>query len=378
MNDRLKHNLDRQLSVIAWTEADAHAVRSGMREDAHARRKLPAVLVLAVLLVLMVTAAVAATQSGLLGLIQRMQYPDLPADAQAYIQTDGVMLETEDFIVTIPEHYYDGRTLRTSVTVTPKEGKKLLYPIDKVTNRWQELIHMDANDADPEDTRTVMDMFSAFEEVHSVQLLSFCDGEYLQESSPHVYYTCDYAFDPETCALTFLVQARSEESLLQRKLTQKISIYRDNVGIPQKATHAIIMEANVKPEVYACTTPVLYPEAGVRINSLTLEVLPQDIYYTIDFTIPDWKGELYNRTNSPAIMFLFYKSIPEEGVAAEYLSSGLRSLHNMRWIDDEHSIATGVLSRSELSDTYYIAIRDFAQQKRLGVNAFHVHPVDAE
>ena len=50
----------------------------------------------------------------------------------------------------------------------------------------------------------------------------------------------------------------------------------------------------------------------------------------------------------------------------------------MRQIDDEHSIAAGVLSRSELNDTYYICIRDFVQQKRLGVNTFHVHPVNAE
>lgn len=383
MNDRMKHNLDRQLMDVEWTPANANAVRLGMQKQPAPRRKMPIALVVALVAALMVTAAVATTQTGLLGLIQRMQYPDLPNDAQGYIQNDDITLETDDFLVTIPEHYYDGHTLRTTVTVRPKEGRKLLYTYGIATYEpWQKLIQLNKQDIDPSDTRTLQDMFSAFDKVHSVHLNLLCDGLVLQEDDfLHVYYTRDFAFDPETCTLTFFLQAQFEENLPQREMELKMTIYENQEGMlvhHQRLLHSMTLTANAQPEVYACTEPSYYPEAGVRINSLTLEVLPQDIYYTIDFTILDWKGQLYNRTKSPAIMIMFYQSIPEEGEPAKYLDNGLRDQTNIHWIDDEHSSTTGVLSRSELSDTYYIGIRDFVQQKRLGVNALHVHPVDAQ
>lgn len=381
MNEQMKQDLDRQLSPVEWTEADTRAVRLGMQEKEAPRRKLRAGLALALLLVLMGTAAVAGTQNGLLGLIQRMQYPDLPNEAQSYIQADDITLETDDFLVTIPEHYYDGRTLRTTVTVRPKEGRKLLYTYGVATYEpWQKLIQLDKLNVDPNDTRTLQDMFSAFDKVHSVHLNLLCDGLVLQDSLPFVYYTRDFAFDPETCTLTFFLQARFEENLPQREMELKMTIYENEDGMlvhHQRLLHSMTLTANTQREVYECTEPSYYPKAGVRINSLTLEVLPQDIYYTIDFTIMDWQGERF-RTNSPAIMFAFYQSIPEDGEIATYLDNGRRGQDNMRWIDDEHSTATGVLSRSELHDTYYICIRDFVQQKRLGVNALHVHPVDGE
>lgn len=382
MNERMKQDLDRQLAPVEWTAADTHAVRLGMQEKRSPRRKLRAGLVLALLLVLMGTAAVAGTQNGLLGLIQRMQYPDLPNEAQSYIQTDDVTLETDDFLVTIPEHYYDGRTLRTTVTVRPKEGRKLLYTYGVASYEpWQKLIQLDKLNVDPNDTRTLQDMFSAFDKVHCVHLNLLCDGEVLQDRMPVVFFTRDFVFDPETCTLTFFLQARFEEQLPQREMELKMTIYENEDGMlvhHQRLLHSMTLTANTQRVVYECTEPSYYPKAGVRINSLTLEVLPQDIYYTIDFTILDWKGELYNRTKSPAIMFAFYQSIPQEGELAQYLADGLRGITNMRRIDDEHSVETGVLSRSELHDTYYICIRDFVQQKRLGVNALQVHPVDGE
>ena len=383
MNDRMKQNLDRQLCDVAWTAADTHAVRLGMLEQPAPRRKMPAALVLALVAMLMVTAAVATTQSGLLGLIQRMQYPDLPNEAQSYIQAADITLETDDFLVTIPEHYYDGRTLRTTVTVRPKEGRKLLYTYGVASYEpWQKLIQLDKLDVDPNDTRTLQDMFTAFDKVHCVHLNLVCDGVVLQESGfIPAYYTRDFAFDPETCTLTFFLQAKFEEFLPQREMELKMTIYENEEGMlvhHQRLLHSMTLTANVQPQVYESSEPSYYPEAGVRINKLTLEVLPQDIYYTIDFTILDWKGQLYHRTKSPAIMFSFYKSIPEEGAPAEHLSSGRGSITNIRPINDEHAISAGVLSRSELNDTYYICIRDFVQQKRLGVNTFHVHPVNAE
>lgn len=381
MNERLKHDLDRQLSFVAWTEDDARAVRRGMQE-AKPRRRMRCVLVVALILALLGTAAVAGTQTGLVGLIRRMQYPDLPNEAQTYVQTDDVTLETDDFLVSLPEHYYDGRTLRVTVTVSPKQGRRLLYTYGVSTyDPWQKLIQLDKLDADPGDTRTIQDMFGAFDKVHSVHLNLLCDGVVLQENDPFVYFTRDFAFDPASCTLTFFLQARFEEELPQRRMELKMTVYENVEGMltnHQRLLHDMTVTANTPHEVYACTVPSDYPEAGVRINSLTLKVYPQDIYYTIDFTMLEWKGEWYKRANSPAIWFMFYKSVPEDGAVADYLDTGLRGLHNMRKIDEEHSVATGVLARSEMNDTYYVGIMDFVQRKRLGVNPLRVHPVEDE
>lgn len=379
MSDNMKQALDHQLSAVEWTAEDERRLRLRMQEEKRpARRKLPAGLVLALVAMLMVTVAIATTQNGLLGLIQRMKYPDLSSDAQEYIQIDNVTLETQDFTITIPEHYYDGRSLRTSVTIIPKEGSKLLYVYGTpTTTPWQKLICMDESNADPSDTRTIQDMVSAFKQVYSVQLLAFCDGEYLKGMDPFVWYTCDYSFDPETCALTFLLQAKFEEMLPQRELTLKTAIYRDGAGIPQKIDHTMMLAAVAEPELYECTEPAVFAEAGVRIDKLTFEVLPQDVYYTINYTILDWKESTY-RAGHPAIWFDFCKVLPQKGVPLDLLSSGLHSLHNYRPVEGMQYVQTGTLARSEFSDTYYIVARDMGRKIRYEANAFSVHLVSAE
>jgi len=381
MNEQMKQDLNRQLSPVEWTEADTHAVRLGMQEKRSPRRKLRAGLVLALLLVLMGTAAVAGTQNGLLGLIQRMQYPDLPNEAQSYIQTDDVTLETDDFLVTIPEHYYDGRTLRTTVTVRPKEGRKLLYTYGVASYEpWQKLVQLDKLNVDPNDTRTLQDMFSAFDKVHSVHLNLLCDDLVLQESLPFVYYTRDFAFDPETCTLTFFLQARFEEQLPQREMELKMTIYENEDGMlvhHQRLLHSMTLTATTQPEVYECTEPVIYPEAGVRIDKLTLQVLPQDIYYTIDYTILEWKESTF-RAGHPAIWFDFCRTPPQKGVPIDLLSSGLNSIHNYRPVEGMQYVQTGTLARSEFNDTCYIVARDMGRKIRYEANAFPVHLVDVE
>lgn len=381
MNEQMKQGLDRQLSSVEWTEADAHAVRLGMQEKKAPRRKLRAGLVLALLLVLMGTAAVAGTQNGLLGMIQRLQYPDLPNEAQSYIQADDITLETDDFLVTIPEHYYDGRTLRTTVTVRPKEGRKLLYTYGIATYEpWQKLIQMNKLNVDPNDTRTLQDMFSTFDKVHSVHLNLLCDGLVLQESLPFVYYTRDFAFDPETCTLTFFLQARFEENLPQREMELKMTIYENEEGMlvhHQRLLHSMTLTANTQREVYECTEPVIYPEAGVRIDKLTLQVLPQDIYYTIDYTILEWKESTF-RAGHPAIWFDFCRTPPQKGVPIDLLSSGLNSLHNYRPVEGMQYVQTGTLARSEFNDTCYIVARDMGRKIRYEANAFSVHLVAGE
>ena len=381
MNDRMKQNLDRQLCDVAWTAADTHAVRLGMLEQPAPRRKMPAALVLALVAMLMVTAAVATTQSGLLGLIQRMQYPDLPNEAQSYIQTDGTTLETEDFLVTIPESYYDGRTIRMTVTVAPKEGRKLLYSNTVSTNSpWQRLIHMKGSDEDRSDTRTVQDLFDEFERVHSVHLNVVCDEITLVEGAVPFFYSREFAFDPETCTLTFFLQARLEENLPEREVGLKMTIYENVDGMlvhHQRLLHTILLKNTTTADMYECNEPSYFPEAGVRIDKLALEVRPQDIYYTIDYTILDWKGS-YTQRGIPSLFLWFYKTLPPQEGPAKKLSSGLNTSNCYRRVKDTQYVVTGVLARSELHDTYYIGVRDEIQKIRLGVNTFHVHPVNAE
>ena len=382
MNEQMKQDLDRQLSPVEWTEADTHAVRLGMQEKGSPRRKLRAGLVLALLLVLMGTAAVAGTQNGLLGLIQRMQYPDLPNEAQSYIQTDDVTLETDDFLVTIPEHYYDGRTLRTTVTVRPKEGRKLLYTYGVASYEpWQKLIQLDKLNVDPNDTRTLQDMFSAFDKVHSVHLNLLCDGLVLQENDIiPAYFTRDFAFDPETCTLTFFLQARFEEFLPQREMELKMTIYENEEGMlvhHQRLLHSMTLTANTQPEVYECTEPVVFPEAGVRIDKLTLKVLPQDIYYTIDYTILEWKESTF-RAGEPAIWFDFCRSMPQKGKPIDMLSIGLKGMSYYRQVEGMHFVQTGTFASSEQLNAYYLVARDMGRKIRYEANAFPVHLVDVE
>lgn len=380
MKNDMKNALDSQLAPVQWTEADARAVRLAMdaKPARSPRRFLVVALSLAIMLI--VTVAVAASQGGLLSLIQKMQYPDVDASTQAYIQTDAMLLETEDFNIAVPEYYYDGRSLRMIVSFTPKEGHWLLYPSGWATNLWQELLHMDSSDADDADTRRVQDLFDSFEQVYSIQLDVSSQGKSLADTVPAISYSRNFAFDPETCTLSFLLQTRFREDYSRRNVTLKIAIRQNDAGTlvnPQNFTHTLSLTAAAEPEVYVCTEPATFPEAGVRIDKLTLEVLPQDIYYTIDYTILEWK-ESSIQPGASAIWFRFYETLPEGNAPATVLSSGLASYAWNRSVDGMQYVQTGVLARSELHDTYYIAARDMGLKIRYESHTFQVHPVSAE
>lgn len=377
MTEPLRQALNSALSGLVWTERDAQRVRRGM-QPAPRRRSLRLAVALTLTALLLTTVALATTQTGLWELIRRVQYPDLPPDARSAVVTVAADLSTEDFTISVPETYYDGRTLRLTVTVTPRASRTLLYTNGiSTTDPWQKLISMDESDMDPTDARRMKDLFGEFDQVCTVHLQLWGDGQLLSDDP--LLFTRNFAFDPESCTLTFLLQCGFREALPRRTFTLKADVSRNENGFltgTQSAECTLPLEAVCAPQVLVCTEPALFAEAGVRIDRLTLEVLPQDIYYTIDYTILTWR-ESATRPGEPAIWLRFYRTVPERYGGAERLSSGLHSLAHQRPVGDMRYTLTGVLSRSELLDEYVIGAVDLTRRQLYEVNVLPVHPADA-
>ena len=104
------------------------------KESKPMKRKMSFGLAIAFALSTLLCCAVAiaaANRWGMLDFVDRYAVDHyIPEDAQTYVQTDVAQLENDWVTVSIRELYYDGRTSRMTVDVTPKAEHVLLVGED--------------------------------------------------------------------------------------------------------------------------------------------------------------------------------------------------------------------------------------------------------
>ena len=362
------------------------------------KRKMTWALAVALAAVLLCAAALAAAGGwSILDFVGRYSNSYIPEDAQAYVQTDVLSMENERVTVCIRELYYDGRILRMTADVKPKEEHVLLVGEDvcledPYINLTQKYVEGGDNDM-----RSVWQVIGdeGYTDVYRVNVgmagtqadmvLGAMDYALGEDGTLTIYSQEEYAEDrperevtisaivmPFDKPLTAQSQASYEQrDVLQTPVTLKASVYR-----------AQSAEQEGEPaNVFVNEAPVDYPDIGVRVDRLLIEVKPQEIYATVAYTVVD--REKYALTDDG----LWFEFIDPDSKAEAYydqrLKAGLSGSGSSTPVDGDpdtatHFVQRETLGRNELHDTYTLRAYSCWEKERYETHTFAMRPATAE
>ena len=258
-------------------------------------RGLSAVLAAVLLLAALSAVALAAGRAGMLDCIGRFQGVEIPPDAADYIVSDTASLRVGGATACVRELYYDGRTVRLTIDVTPDTADMLLLGPDcRMDDAWSFLTQ------DAQDARTVQEVY-AERGYASAWRVNVSTQEEAQGTAGG---WLDYALG-EDGTLTLCKQQLFEDDRAQREVTLRLSLTPlDIISGSEDEDHAasgeltLPLTAAVDPSaapateggrsgVHVSGEPVLFSDCGVRVDRLLIEEKPQELYATIEYTVVD-------------------------------------------------------------------------------------------
>ena len=367
-------------------------------------KKVSLAVAFALIAVTICAAAIAAANRwGMLDFIDRYAVEHyIPEDAQDYVKTDVARLENEWVTVSIRELFYDGRTSRMTVDVTPKEEHVLLMGEDvSLSDLFINLTHEYVMDGE-NDMRTIYQVMQA-EGCEKAYAADVC---MLDAQQGITGGSIDYILG-EDGTLTIFRQDEYTDDQPQREVTFQAILMpydtpldpagfadfdrREILEVPLTLTASVNPTDAPIPEgeianVYVSREPVEYPSVGVRVDRLTIEVKPQDIYAIIDYTVTDM--EAYAKTDR-GLWFEFIDpeladQLPADGqYAQQRLTSGLSGGGMVMPLDDEQSEPTvfrqtETLGKNELHDIYALRAFNCWEKDRFETHTFSMRPATAE
>ena len=353
------------------------------------KRKISMALVFALIGVLLCGVALAAvSRAGVLDFIGRYADTFIPPDAGDYVQTDVAAFESGAAAsAVVRELYYDGRTVRLTVDVTPADEKTLLMGMDTwVEDPWQDLISMTWDDMDLSDTRTVEDVFKELGYARAYNVNIYCDQE---TEGTIARGSADFVLG-EDGVLTVFSQWEFDDDQPQRDIVLKaaLQVYEaDENGLPvstgevERYEYAMTLTSasrddNAEAEIYVSEAAVLYEEIGVRVDRVTIEVKPLELYATIDMTVVD--EALFAKTDDG----LWFEFIDPDSAASEpweqRLSSGLTGGGGSFPLDGAHYRQRETLGLNELRGTYTLRAYECWNKTRFDTHEFTMRPATAE
>ena len=402
--ERLRRETDGVHASAALTQRTLRAAQGKEENQPVMMKKMTLAVAFALIAVTLCAAAIAAANRwGMLDFVDRYAVDHyIPEDAQAYVQTDVAQLEDEWVTVSIRELYYDGRTSRMTVDVTPKAEHVLLVGEDLcLSDPFINLTHEYVMDGE-NDMRTVYQVIGeeGYEAVYAATSCTFDAAHGITGGS------MDYILG-EDGTLTIFQQEEYAENRPQREVTfQAILMPYDTPLEPDGYANydrrdtleaTITMTASVSPtdvpvgegeipNVYVSREPIEYPSVGVRVDRLMIEVKPQDIYAIIDYTVTD--AEAFEKTDR-GLWFEFIDPDREIDPAREgtyvqqRLTSGLSGGGMVMPIDNDKEEPTmyrqtETLGRNELHDAYTLRAFNCWEKDRYETHTFAMRPATAE
>lgn len=359
------------------------------------KRKMTFALAAALMAVLLCAAALAAAgRWGMLDFVGRYQGSYIPEDAQDYVKTNVLTMENEWVTVTVRELYYDGRISRMTADVTPKAEHVLLVGEDTCMedpfiNLTQEYVTDGENDM-----RSVCQVIAdeGYTDVYVANI-----GIIGQDD----VYTgvMDYVLG-EDGTLTIYSQEEYTSDLPQREVSIRAIImpydkpftldsrvsYEGRKELEEKVVlRASAYEAGAKEgelsNVYVSEAPTLYESIGVQVDRLLIEVKPQEIYATLDYTVTD--RAKYDQLEGG----LWFEFIDPDSKADAYydqrLRSGLTGGGSSGPVDGDLDTATRftqreTLARNELREAYTVRAFECWEKERFEAHTLTMRPATAE
>jgi len=319
------------------------------------------------ILAIAAVALAAATHVGMFDFIGRYQDTYIPEDAQSYVQTDVLSLSNELVSVNLRELYYDGHVARLTLDVTPRDPHILLMGVDStLEDNWQNLVRLN-RDWDDTDKHTVAEYAAQQGFTSAYVINAYVDEVATGEVTGG---SMDYNLS-EDGVLTHYAQMDFMEAQPTRETTLHVTLspYSTLLGKDSRRTgEKIELETPLtldasrharqtdEPTAYESTEPIDFPNVGVRMDSLRIDVTAQELYVTIDYTVTD--RDAYAATDN-GLWFEFID--PESAETEPYkqrLSAGLSGGGSVAPVDsNDPEKATQfrqqqTLGLNELRDTY--------------------------
>ena len=395
--DEFRMQLHRELDGVRVSPAlrqQTIAAAQGKGEPI-VKRKMTFALAAALMAVLLCAAALAAAgRWGMLDFVGRYQGSYIPEDAQDYVKTNVLTMENEWVTVTVRELYYDGRISRMTADVAPKAEHVLLVGEDTCMedafiNLTQEYVTDGENDM-----RSVCQVIAdeGYTDVYVANV-----GIIGQDD----VYTgvMDYVLG-EDGTLTIYSQEEYTSDLPQREVSIRAIImpydkpftldsrvsYEGRKELEEKVVlRASAYEAGAKEgelsNVYVSEAPTLYESIGVQVDRLLIEVKPQEIYATLDYTVTD--RAKYDQLEGG----LWFEFIDPDSKADAYydqrLRSGLTGGGSSGPVDGDLDTATRftqreTLARNELREAYTVRAFECWEKERFETHTLTMRPATAE
>lgn len=353
------------------------------------KRKLSAALVAALIIVALSAVALAAAgRAGMLDFLARYQGNYIPDNASNFIESDVATLEEGALTVRVRELYYDGRTARMTVDVTPKDAKTLLLGTDcSMLDGWQNLAQPLDGSWNAADTRTVLDVYRAGSYTSAYRINLWTSETAAGSADSAMDYTLG-----EDGTLTVYLEQSYDSDLPERDIALVVDAipFADPEGdtldfdarqtISQQLTMAAARAqptAQAQAEVYVSTEPIVYESIGVRVDSVRIEVKPLELYAAIEYTVID--RALYAQTDD-GLWFEFID--PDSTADAPYeqrLTGGLSLSGTSHPTDGDlqtatHFIQEETLGKNELHSSYTLRAFECWDKQRYDTHTFEMIP----
>ena len=368
------------------------------KEKPDMKKKISLAVAFALLAVMLCAAALAAANRwGMLDFVNRYSTEHyIPEDAQDYVLADIAAMENDWVQVHVRELYYDGRTSRLTIDVTPKQKNTLIVgedtfmedPFVNLTNNYVE-----GGDNDMRPIYQVIEE-EGIERVYAVNV--FMKGA----ADDMMMGSMDYRLGDDG-TLTIYSQEEYLTDMPSREVTISAIImpFDEPLSMDSRASweNAAVLDlpytlaACVNPtdppekegeiaNVYVSETGAAYPDAGVQVDRIMLEVKPQEIYAAVDYTVTD--REKFDALNS-GLWFEFIdpqkEGDPWEQWLAEGLSGGGAAGPIDRAAQDPVRFRqTQTLGKNELHSVYHLRAYECWEKERFETHAFVMRPATAQ
>lgn len=335
------------------------------------KRKWTVALAAALLAVLLCAAALAAAgRWGMLDFIGRYQHAYIPQDAGDYVQSDVAAFAQDGLAVNVRELYYDGRTARMTVDVSAEDAL-LLGEDTQMDDAWGGLTGQES------DTRTVLDVWHERGEARVLRVgLHTADIEQGAADA-----SLDWVLG-EDGVLTWYIEQRYDDDRPAREVTLTVtatpyadpeageeSLDWDRRAVLEKT---LTLTAESGTDVCESAEPAVYADAGVRVDCVRIEVKPQELLATVEFTVID---EAAFAATDGGLWFEFID--PQSGeteYSAQRLTDGLSGSSSVADLGGGRYVQTQTLAKNELRDIYTLRAYNCWEKNRYETHKFIMQP----
>lgn len=395
-HERFKDQLKRDTAGVRVSSALSQRTLLAVqgKDQPRMKKKISLAAALALVAIMICAAAIAAANRwGMLDFVGRYAAKhDIPKDAQDYVLSDIAVMENEWVTVSVRELYYDGRVSRMTVDVTPRKENTLIVSEDIcMEDPFVNLTNNYVQDGD-NDMRPIYQVIEdeGYERVYAVSvfmkgaqedlgmgsgdcmlgedgtLTLYSQEEYLTDLPERevvisaVVMPFEQPFDIESCA------DYEKAAVLEKPMRLAAAVNPTDTPL----------QAGEIANIYVSEDGADYPEAGVHVDRIMLEVKPQEIYATVDYTVTD--REKFDALEG-GLWFEFIDPAKAGEPWEQQLTEGLSGGGFAGAVDREAENPTtfrqrGTLGKNELHKTYTLRAYECWEKKRFETHELTMRP----